>query len=90
MKNNLKSVRKRLGLTQSGLALAVGVSQGNISHCETQRQELSPEIAVAVVRLAKNNGVHISLDDIYLVDTESATRAAFPTMREPQAEKEAA
>lgn len=65
MKNNLKAIRERLGLSQAGLAESLGVSQGNISHCELQNQEVSPDMARKVVALARERGLDVSFDDIY-------------------------
>jgi len=63
--NNLKQVRKRLGLKQRELAAAIGVSKGNISHYECQRQLLPPTVAQSVIALAALHGLQISYDDIY-------------------------
>jgi len=63
--NNLKQVRKRLGLKQRELAAAIGVSKGNISHYECQRQLLPPTVAQSVIALAAQHGLQIGYDDIY-------------------------
>lgn len=72
MKNNLKLIRERLGLSQAALAEKIGVSQGNISHCEKQAQEVSPEMARRIVALAAERGVDVSFDDIYDVGETKA------------------
>jgi putative transcriptional regulator len=74
MKNNLKSIRELLGLSQAALAAEIGVSQGNISHCEKQAQEVSPEMARKVVALARDRGIDVSFDDIY--DVSETQKAA--------------
>lgn len=75
MKNNLKHIRKQLGLSQAELGELIGVSQGNVSHCELQRQEVSPEMARRVIAAAKEKGVQISFNDIYRV-REARKKAA--------------
>lgn len=67
MTNNLKSIRERLGISQAKLAALIGVSQGNISHCEQQLQEVSPEMARKIVSAAKDLGQEVTFDDIYSV-----------------------
>lgn len=74
MKNNLKSIRELLGLSQAALAAEIGVSQGNISHCEKQAQEVSPDMARKVVALARDRGLDVSFDDIY--DVSETQKAA--------------
>lgn len=65
MKNNLKSIRERLGLSQAALASELGVSQGNISQCEKQVQEVSPDLARKIVAVGSRLGVEVTFDDIY-------------------------
>lgn len=64
-KNHIDLLRKHLGLSQAEFAKAIGVSQGNISHYENQRQEVSPAVARRIIRFAKKKGVWITFDDIY-------------------------
>lgn len=66
MKNNLKSIREQLGMSQAEFGELIGVSQGNVSHCEQQRQEVSPEIARRVIAAARSKGLDVSFDDIYV------------------------
>jgi putative transcriptional regulator len=70
MKNNLKLIRERLCLSQAALAAEIGVSQGNISHCEKQTQEVSPDMARKVVALARERGFDVTFDDIYDVSED--------------------
>lgn len=74
MKSNLKQIRERLGLSQSELADAVGVSQGNISHCEQQLQEVTPALARNLIECAKKRGITITFDDIYSVGRRTSAR----------------
>lgn len=72
--NNIRNIRERIGLSQSEFAKAVGVSQGNISHYEKQRQEVSPAVARRIIVAAKKRGVFVSFDDVYVAN-ESANEA---------------
>lgn len=62
--NNFQQIRSRLQLSQSELAEALDMSQPNISKYENG-QEVSPETARKLVRLATERGVSVSFDDIY-------------------------
>ena len=66
--NNIKNIRQRLGLSQSELAEAVSVSQGNISHYEKQRQEVSLAVARRLILFAKERGIYLSFNDIYATE----------------------
>lgn len=66
--NNIKQVRERLGLSQASFAEAIGVSQGNISHYECQRQDVSPDVARRIIAAAQERGVSVSFDDIYVAE----------------------
>jgi len=72
--NNLKHLRNQLGLSQKGLAIALGLSQGSISNYECQRQLLPPSVAQSVIALGAQYGLQISYDDIY----ESTSPASTP------------
>lgn len=69
--NNIKQVRERLGLSQASFAEAIGVSQGNISHYECQRQNVSPDVARRVIAAAHKLGVVITFDDVYAPTAEA-------------------
>lgn len=71
MKNNLKSIRERLGVSQAKMAALLGMSQGNISHCEQQIQEVSPDMARKIVSISRDLGVEVSFDDIYDVSEQA-------------------
>jgi transcriptional regulator with XRE-family HTH domain len=73
--NNIKQVRERLGLSQAAFAEAIGVSQGNISHYECQRQDVSPDVARRVIAAAQERGVQVSFDDIYVAEGGSGAAA---------------
>ncbi|HDL7803482.1 TPA: helix-turn-helix domain-containing protein [Yersinia enterocolitica] len=64
-KNNIKEVRRLLGLSQADFAAAINVSQGNVSHYEGQRQCVPPDVAIRVISAANTRGVTITFNDIY-------------------------
>lgn len=74
--NNIKQVRERLGLSQADFAEAIGVSQGNISHYECQRQEVSPDVARRVIAAAMDRGITVTFDDIYVAESKEGEAAA--------------
>jgi transcriptional regulator with XRE-family HTH domain len=65
MRNNIRQVRERLGLSQASFASVIHVSQGNVSHYERQRQEVPPDVARRIIITAKELGVSLTFDDIY-------------------------
>lgn len=64
--NNLKAIRKQLKLTQAELAKLIGCTQGNIGHYENKNQTISPEVAIQIISVAKDRGLEITLEDIYM------------------------
>lgn len=64
--NNLKAIRKQLKLTQAELAKLIGCTQGNIGHYENKNQIISPEVAIQIISVAKDRGLEITLEDIYM------------------------
>lgn len=62
---NVKTIRKRLGLTQAALAKAIGCTQGNVWHYEARGQTVPPEVAKRLIQFAAKKGVTIGFDDIY-------------------------
>jgi putative transcriptional regulator len=70
--NNLKHVRKKLGLSQAAFAKVLGVSQGNVSHYEKRRQNVPPAVARRAIAVASERNVHITFDDIYAEPLEAA------------------
>lgn len=88
--NAIQTIRKRLGMTQAELASAIGVTQGNVSHIEQGRQEVTPVVARRVIDVAATRGVVVTFDDIYQeakLDASGYTRSAPPAA---QASPEAA
>lgn len=81
--NFLKPIRARLGVTQSAMAEALGVTQGNIYFYE-RGQMIPPAVAAKLIDFAKSKNVALSFDDIYAeyrVGTEDAPDAPAPEAR---------
>lgn len=74
--NNVQNIRKRLGLSQTAFAEAIGVSQGNVSHIEQGRQEVMPALAREIIKVAAAKGLELTFDDIYRVELDGAGEAA--------------
>lgn len=53
-----------MGITQSELAIGIGVTQGNISHYE-KGQTVPPEVAARLIGFAQTLGMSLTFDDIY-------------------------
>lgn len=64
--NNLKIIRKKLGLTQAQLADLIHCTQGNIGHYENKNQTIKPDVAQRILVVAKERGLDISYEDIYV------------------------
>lgn len=74
--NNIKQIRERLGLSQIAFADAIGVSQGNISHYEKQRQEVPPGVARRVISVAQERGLTLTFDDVYAAESSVGAEGA--------------
>lgn len=74
MKNNLREIRKRFGVSQERFAEMLEVTQGNISNCERQEQEVTPDMARRVIAAGKEKGIEVTFDDIY--DVQGQQQAA--------------
>lgn len=70
--NNVRTIRARLGLSQAAFADAIGVSQGNVSHVEQGRQEVTPSVARSIIAAALQRGLVVTFDDIYAQPEEHA------------------
>lgn len=62
--NRISSIRAQLGVTQTALADALHVTQGNISHYE-RGQGVPPEVAKRLIAYALTLGHAVTFDDIY-------------------------
>lgn len=62
--NSISRIRAQLGVTQSALAEALDVTQGNISHYE-RGQVVPPAVATRLIEYAARLGHQLRFDDIY-------------------------
>ena len=63
--SNIKTIRDRLGLTQTALADGIGCCQGNIAHYETRGQTMPPDVAKRLISFAASVGQSVCYEDIY-------------------------
>jgi len=61
----IKNIRELLGLTQSELAAKLDLTQSNISHIEQGRHSISPKLAEKLIKVAADQDVVISYNNIY-------------------------
>jgi transcriptional regulator with XRE-family HTH domain len=82
MRDAVRNIRKRLGLTQAELAAKIDVTAGNVGHYETGRQVASPDTAAKLIRFARRHGLKdVSFDTIY----GHLLRRTPPARAEPRA-----
>lgn len=75
--NHIKTIRERLGVTQSALAEGMGCTQGNVAHYELRGQTVPPEAARRLIAYAHSLGHVVTYEDIYgAVATDTATTEA--------------
>lgn len=63
--NHIKTIRDRLGVTQSALADGMGCTQGNVAHYELRGQTVPPEAAKRLISWARGLGHVVTYEDIY-------------------------
>ncbi|ACK68814.1 transcriptional regulator of molybdate metabolism, XRE family [Gloeothece citriformis PCC 7424] len=81
LRNNIKQIRTRLGLSQQDLAQVAGVSRQAISGVESG--QYAPSATVAL-RLAKALGCRV--EDLFWLDNDETMIEAFPTSTVPIAQ----
>ena len=64
--NNLKNIRKQMKLSQAKLAELIGCAQSNVGHYESRNQTIRPEVAQRIMLVAKDRGLNITYEDIYM------------------------
>ena len=74
----IKQLRSNLGMTQFQFAAALGVSQSLITHWETGRRRPSPGLALQILSLASHHHQKITMESLYIDDTEAATDGKVP------------
>lgn len=62
--NTILQIRTRLGVTQTVMGDALGVSQANVSNYE-HGQTVPPEVAAKLIAFAGSLGVTLTFDEIY-------------------------
>lgn len=62
--STIKSIRERLGVTQSALAEELGCSQGNVGHYE-KGQTVPPDVAKRLIAFAAERGMELTMDQVY-------------------------
>lgn len=62
--STIESIRKRLGVTQKGLADALGCTQSNVGHY-IRGSTIPPDRAMQLVSYARTKGMVLSLDHVY-------------------------
>ena len=65
MSNNLRVIRKKMGMQQKELAGLLGCTAGNVSHYEAMGQTIPRKMAEKIVQVAASRGLTITIDDIY-------------------------
>lgn len=72
-------------MSQADFGAAIGVSQGNVSHYELDRQEVPPDVARRIKAAAEERGIDMSFDDIYGQDGDlSYLRSTEPSSPKPR------
>lgn len=69
--NTIKSIRKRLGITQEMLSVGIGCTQGNVGHYE-RGQTVPPDAAKRLIAYAKTLGHEVTFNDIYAPELAQA------------------
>lgn len=72
--NAIKSIRVRLGVTQTEFGKGMGCTQGNVVHYE-QGQTVPPDSAKRLIGYAKTLGHAITFNDIYMPELDQAVTA---------------
>lgn len=75
--STIKSIRKRLGVTQAELAAGMGCTQGNVGHYE-RGQSVPPSSAKRLIEFAGGLGVTITFNDIYMPELAQSTTTTQP------------
>ena len=73
--NTIKSIRDRLGVTQSVLAAGMGCTQGNVGHYECG-QTVPPHAARRLIEYAGSLGHIVTFDEIYTRPAKAVEQGA--------------
>ena len=63
--NNLRNIRKQLGLTQGDLASELGLTKGAIGHYENGRRSLNVSQCRELLAVFKKHGASVGIDDLF-------------------------
>lgn len=63
--STIKTIRKKMGLTQSELASGIGCTQGNVGHYENKGQTVPPDVAKRLIVFAASKGMALAYEDVY-------------------------
>lgn len=70
--NNVRHIRKRLGLSQSELAGKIGLTQSALSHYENGGCDPLVGTARRLIEFAGTQGISLTLEDVYPVELTTA------------------
>lgn len=71
MKTNLKRIRLDLGYTQYSICEALKMNRVTYSNYELGRRPLPVPVAKSILKLAAEQGIEITLEDIYEEDEDT-------------------